>query len=162
MQNDILYFNDDYIFSYRIAGVLVRDGKILLQKPKDDDYSLIGGHVSAFEATADTLKREFKEEIGADISVGSLIGVGEIFFNWGKKPCHQISLYYKVSLCDESQIPLDGVFSGYDDFGNTRIDLDFCWVTLEEFEKAVVYPLEMKEHILSRSDGVYHFVCRDL
>ncbi len=162
MSSDILYFNDDYIFSYRIAGVLVRNGKILLQKPKNDDYALIGGHVAAFEATADTLKREFKEEIGADISVGKLIGVGEIFFNWGARPCHQISLYYKVNLSDESQIPLDGVFSGYDDYGNTRIDLDFCWVPLEEFESATVYPLEMKPHILSGSDEVLHFVSRDL
>lgn len=159
---DILYFNDDYVFSYRIAGVLIRDGKILLQKPKNDDYALIGGHVGAFEATADTLKREFKEEIGADVKVGTLIGVGEIFFNWGEKPCHQISLYYKVSLEDESQIQLDGVFSGFDDFGNTRIDLDFCWVPLEEFEAATVYPLELKPHILSRSDKVFHFVTREI
>ena len=162
MPKDILYFNDDCIFSYRIAGVLIRDGKILLQKPKDDDYALIGGHVAAFETTADTLRREFKEEIGADISVGALIGIGEIFFNRGSKPCHQISLYYKVSLDDESQIPLGGVFSGYDDFGNTRIDLDFCWVPLDEFKSATVYPLEMKPHILSGSDEVFHFVSYDL
>ena len=162
MKNDILFFNEDYTFSYRIAGVLIRDGKILLQKPKNDDYALIGGHVGAFEATADTLKREFKEEICANISVGALIGVGEIFFYWGEKPCHQISLYYRVELCDETQIPLDESFLGYDDFGNTRIDLEFCWVPLDEFKDATVYPLEMKEHILSQSNEVYHFVCRDL
>ncbi len=158
---DILYFNDDYIFSYRVGGVLIRDGKILLQKPKNDDYALIGGHVQAFETTAETLKREFKEETGADVTVGKLIAVGEIFFKW-HKPCHQISLYYEVSLDDETQIPLDDVFSGFDDFGNTRVDLDFCWVPIDELEGKTVYPVELIPHILSGSKDVFHFICRDL
>ncbi len=159
--SDILYFNEDYIFSYRVGGVLIRDGKILLQKPKNDDYAIIGGHVQTFETTAETLMREFKEETGADITVGRLLAVGEIFFNW-KKPCHQISLYYEVTLKDESQITLDGVFSGFDDFGNTRIDLDFCWIPLDELEGKTVYPVELVPHILSDSKEVLHFICRDL
>lgn len=43
---DILYKTDDYVFSYRVAGILIRQGKVLLQKPKNDDgYSIPGGHV---------------------------------------------------------------------------------------------------------------------
>lgn len=158
---DILYFNEDHIFSYRVGGVLIRDGKILLQKPKNDDYAIIGGHVHTFETTAETLVREFKEETGAYITVGRLLAVGEIFFNW-RKPCHQISLYYEVTLDDETQIPLDGVFSGYDDFGNERVDLDFCWVPLDELKDKTVYPVELIPHILSGSKDVLHFVCNDL
>ena len=40
---DILFKNDDFVFSYRIGGILIRDGKILLQRPKNDDYSIISG-----------------------------------------------------------------------------------------------------------------------
>ena len=43
---DILFKQDDFVFSYRVGGVLIRDGKILLQRPKDDDYAIIGGHVA--------------------------------------------------------------------------------------------------------------------
>ena len=55
---DILFKQDDFVFSYRVGGVLIRDGKILLQRPKGDDYSIIGGHVAAMETTEETLKRE--------------------------------------------------------------------------------------------------------
>ena len=54
---DILFKQDDFVFSYRVGGVLIRDGKILLQRPKGDDYSIIGGHVAAMETTEETLKR---------------------------------------------------------------------------------------------------------
>ena len=44
---DILFKNDDFVFSYRVGGILKHNGKILLQRPKNDDYSIIGGHVAA-------------------------------------------------------------------------------------------------------------------
>ena len=62
---DILFKQDDFVFSYRVGGVLIRDGKILLQRPKGDDYSIIGGHIAAMETTEETLKREYTEELHA-------------------------------------------------------------------------------------------------
>ena len=127
---DILFKNDDFVFSYRVGGILTHNGKILLQRPKNDDYAIIGGHVVAMETSMETLKREFEEEIHAKIEVDNLLAIGEIYFPWGKRPCHQICLYYNVHLVDDG-IPLDGVFHGYDELDNERIDLDFCWVPLE-------------------------------
>ena len=60
---DILFKNDDFVFSYRVGGILVHNSKILLQRPADDDYAIIGGHVTAMETSAETLKREFEEEL---------------------------------------------------------------------------------------------------
>ena len=51
-------------------------------------------------------------EIGADITFGALKWVVEIFFPWVNKPCQKICLYYDVAFKDETQIPLDGVFTG--------------------------------------------------
>ena len=105
---DILFQKDGFIFSYRVAGILINDGKILLQKSESDDgYAFPGGHVAFGETTAETLARELKEEIGADVEVGELKWVGENFWYWGDKPCHQICLTYLVELRDKSQIPLD-------------------------------------------------------
>ena len=157
---DILFKTDDFVFSYRIQGVLIRDGKALLQR-SGEDYALIGGHVAAFETTKETLVREFQEEIHADIQVEALIGVGEVFFPWGEKPCHQIGLYYRGRLLDEGQIPLDGVFHGYDDLDGERIDLDYCWVPLEELSHINLYPPQMVPHILSDSKEVLHFVYKE-
>ncbi len=163
MSRDILFKAEDFVFSYRVGGLLIRDGKILLQKPKDDEYAIIGGHVSSFETSAEALKREFEEELHAEIEVGDLFAVGEIFFPWGEKPCHQIAMYYKVHLLDEDAIPLGGVFHGYDELDHERIDLDFCWVPLEALKRGVkVYPLELVPHILKNESGIAHFVSREI
>ncbi|MBQ2990418.1 MAG: NUDIX domain-containing protein [Clostridia bacterium] len=160
---DILFKEEDFIFSYRVGGVLIRDGKILLQRPKGDDYAIIGGHVACMETTEETLRREFAEEIHARIEVDRLMAVGEVFFPWGKRPCHQISLYYRVHLIDETEIPLDGVFHGYDDLGGERINLDFCWVPLEELRSgAKVYPLELIPYILEEKEKTAHFISRQI
>ena len=82
MNRDILFKTDDFIFSYRVGGILIRDNKIMLQRPKNDDYAIIGGHVASLETTIDTLKREYAEEIKAKIEIDNLMAIGEIFFSW--------------------------------------------------------------------------------
>lgn len=160
---DILFKEEDFVFSYRVGGVLIREGKLLLQKPQNDEYSIIGGHVACMETTAQTLVREFEEELHAQVEVGDLLAIGEVFFPWGKRPCHQICLYYRIRLLDETAIPLDGVFHGYDDLGNERINLDFVWVPLEDIKSGLtVYPMELMEHILADNSGIVHFVSRQI
>ena len=158
VNRDILYKEQSFVFSYRVGGILIHKGKILLQKPLNQDYSIIGGHVARMETTRQTLKREFSEELHTDVEVGDLVAVGEIFFPWGSRPCHQIALYYRVHLCDPVSIPLEGSFQGYDDLDNRRIDLEFCWIPLEELCQRTVYPRELIPHILSGSKEVIHFV----
>lgn len=162
MDGDILYKEKDFVFSYRVGGILIHNGKILLQKPKNDDYSIIGGHVARMETTAETLKREFAEELHADVEVGDLMAVGEIFFPWGNRPCHQISLYYQVKLSETASIPLEGSFLGYDDLDNQRINLEFCWIPLEQLPNITVYPRELIPHILSGGTETLHFVSKQL
>lgn len=160
---DMLFKTEEFVFSYRVGGILIRDDKILLQRPKGDDYAIIGGHVSFLETTAETLTREFAEELHAKIEVGDLLAVGEIFFPWGSRPCHQISLYYRVKLVEEGDIPTKGVFHGYDELGGERIDLDYCWVPLEELRKGTkVYPVELIPHILEDRGETVHFVSKGL
>ena len=77
MNRDILFRQDGWIFSYRVAGILMHEGKILLQKPVNDDFAIPGGHVMSFETSKETLVREFREEICADVEVGDLIAVGD-------------------------------------------------------------------------------------
>ena len=159
---DILFKTDDYIFSYRVGGVLIHNDKMLLQRvPGDDGYAFIGGHVAFGETTAETLVREFKEEIRADIKVERLLMVGENFFPWGKHPCHQINLYYLVSLTDGTQIPLDGSFKAVDELGNERIDLDMCWISLKDIPNITVYPTEAKEHIINIPNEIVYFVHKE-
>lgn len=152
---DILFKTDDWIFSYRVAGICVRDGKVLLQKPVNDTaYAFPGGHVALGESNEETLIREFKEEIGVDIRVGELKWVAEIYFPWGSKPCHQICLYYMV----EGEIPEDTRFMGIEE---RNVSLEFCWVPLEELKDLEVYPVQTAELMRKFDAGVQHFVYRE-
>lgn len=159
---DILFKTDDFVFSYRVGGILIHDDQLLFQRvPGDDGYALIGGHVAFGETTAETLIREFKEELGADIQIERLIMVGENFFPWCGRPCHQINLYYLVSLTDETQLPLQGSFKATDELGHERIDLDMCWIHQKDIPNITIYPTEAKPHIINIPNEIVHFVYKE-
>jgi len=161
-QEDILFRTEENIFSYRVAGILIKDEKILLHRPMNDTgYSFPGGHVSFGETNEETLIREFREEIAADIQVGELQWVAEIFFPWGDKPCHQICLFYRISLCDETQIPLSSSFYAVDELENIKVDLRFSWIPLSEVKNIKIYPVNAKEKLINQSDRIEHFICRE-
>lgn len=161
--SDILFKTENYIFSYRVAGICIRDGKVLLQKPTNDTgFALPGGHVSFGETNEETLIREFKEEINADIKVGELKWVAEIFFPWGDKPCHQICLYYIIELSDETQIPTHGKFIGSEHLEGRNFDIEFHWIRLGDIDKLEVYPKNTNELLKHIDEGVEHFVYREM
>lgn len=158
--SDILFKTDDHIFSYRVAGICIQNGKVLLQKPTNDNgYAFPGGHVALGETNEQTLKREFKEEIGADITVGALRWVAEIFFQWGDKPCHQICLYYDVTINSEDT-PKEGDFIAHEHMEGRDFDIEFHWIPLNEVKDISVYPTNAVE-LLHKLDGVQHFVYRE-
>lgn len=159
---DLLFKADEWVFSYRVAGICVRNGKVLLQTTTGEDRSFAfpGGHVAFGETNADTLIREFKEEIGADIAVGDLKWVAEVFFPWGSKPCHQICLYYMVEI-QNPEFPVSGVFLGKEHLEGRSFDLEFHWVPIAQAKDMEVYPTNTRELLDKLNDGVQHFVYRE-
>ena len=64
---------------------------------------------------------------------------------------------------EDISITLDGVFHGYDELDNERIDLDLCWVPLEDLKKGTkVYPLELIPYILEPGKEIVHFVSKQI
>ena len=102
------------------------------------------------ETNEETLVREFREETGAEIRVGELKWVAEIFFPWGDKPCHQICLYYMVELAADSE-PIRG----------TESNLEFFWVPVSELGKIEVYPTNALELMKKLGEGVQHVVYKE-
>ena len=143
MPQDILYKTEDTVFSYRVAGILVRDGAVLLQRPSNDPgHAFPGGHVTFGETAEETLVREFREETGAEIAVGRLRWVGEIFIPVGRRRMHQICLYYDVSLKEPASIPTAGSFRGVESMEGKTFTMDFYWIPIEELDRILVYPPE--------------------
>lgn len=159
--SDILFRKDGFVFSYRVAGIAVQDGKVLLQKPTNEDfYAFPGGHAEFGETNEETLIREFREEIGADIAVGELEWVAEIFFPWGESPCHQICLYYSIGITDE-KIPKDGMFMAKEHIEGRNFDLEFHWVPVEKTAELEIYPADAKKLLSELGTGVKHFIYRE-
>lgn len=159
--SDILFKTDDYIFSYRVAGICVQDGKVLLQKPTNDNgYAFPGGHVVFGETNADTLVREFKEEIGANVTVGKLKWVAEIFFPWGDKPCQQICLYYMINI-DSNDILRDGMFYANEHIEGRAFKIEYHWVPLTKVKELLIYPTNATQLLQKLDDDVQNFVYRE-
>ena len=75
--SDILFKTDDYVFSYRVGGLLIHNGKVL------------------------------------------------------------------------------------DELGNERIELDMCWITLEDVPSKNIYPPQAKEYIVNLPDEIVYFVYKE-
>lgn len=158
---DILFKTDEWIFSYRVAGICVQNDKVLLQKPTNDNaYAFPGGHVELGETNEKTLMREFKEEIGADVRVGELKWVAEVFFPWGRKPCHQICLYYLVEILNP-EIPKDGMFMATEHIEGRNFELEYHWMPLGSVETLEVYPTNAPQLLRKLDEGVQHFVYQE-
>lgn len=156
---DWLFIDENRIHNFRSTGVLINDGKILIQRgTHDTEYALPGGHVAWGETSADTLIREYKEEMGADISVERLIWVEEVFWKWGVRDAHTLCHYHLVSINSPTQIPLNGVFKSLE---TDESRLIFQWVDVNELQHFKVYPVFIKDKITNLSDGIEHFVSRD-
>lgn len=157
---DILFKMEDGVFSYRVAGVCVQNGKVLLQKPSNDDgYTFPGGHVAFGETNTEILLREFKEEINADIKIGELKWVGEIFFPWGKQQCHQICLYYQVEI-QGNTVPIDDMFLAKEQMKGRNFTLEFHWIPIAQLKQIKIYPENAREFLCVPASRVQHFVYR--
>ncbi len=101
VKRDISYFNEDVNikFNFRVAIVVYKKNKILLQKcSKDSFYSLIGGRVQLGESSLSAIKREILEEVGVEVKDKELklINVAENFFTYNSTKYHELLYIYKL------------------------------------------------------------------
>ena len=148
---DWIFSDEKSICHFRVAGVLIENDKLLVQKEINNDvYAIPGGHVSFGETSEDTLVREFKEEAGMNVLVNRLIWVEENFWKWGKKDAHNITFYYLVSLIGTAD------FSNKPMKDNSNVFLR--WVTFDELKELTIYPPFIKDKVSNISANIEHFV----
>lgn len=84
----------------RVAGVLVRDGRVLLvkhDKPAESYWVVPGGRIEFGETLSDALRREFMEELRVNVMVGDLAFLNDAAPS--DKARHIVNVYFHVS-CD--------------------------------------------------------------
>lgn len=159
IKRDILFKTEDFIFSYRAGGIPVRDGKVLLQTVNGEFFTVVGGHVNAMEDSAAALKREFYEELNAEIEVKNMVAAAEIYLPWDTRPGHQICFYYRIDILSDGNIPSEGEFRGDDELDGQIFKLRYLWVPIENLGKtAMLYPPQLTDIIKSGTNELTHFV----
>jgi len=70
-------------FNYRVVGVDLHAGCVLIHRSETDDFwTLPGGRAELLEPAARTIEREMREELGIEARAEQLVWVVEEFFEW--------------------------------------------------------------------------------
>lgn len=121
-------------------GVIWRGDALLVFEGRDDVkdetyYRPLGGGIEVGEYAADALKREFLEELAADVTVGERLGVLENVFTWRGDPGHEIAFLFDAAFTDDSLYQRDE-YKILDDPATAR------WVPFTDFRAGgkILYP----------------------
>ncbi|WP_050614370.1 NUDIX hydrolase [Bacillus testis] len=156
--DDLMFRTETGRFLYRVAGVLIHDGRLLIMRDeKVPYYYLPGGKVRLHEGSEEAIKREIKEEIEAEVGIKRLLWVVENFFTEevNQEPYHEIGLYYLLELQDDSLLERGDEFVMTEQ-GKHR--LSFSWKQLEEIKDVCLYPTFLKERITDLPATIEHLV----
>ncbi len=138
----------------RVAAkaIIIKENKILVIENYKDQiyYTLPGGGQNHKEDLHQTLKRECIEEIGVDVKVGELEFVCEYISGRHDDSIHsanfhQMDMFFRCELfgniCVEDAAERDATQTGYK------------WLSIEELNNSVFYPMKLREHIVRSHNG---------
>jgi ADP-ribose pyrophosphatase YjhB (NUDIX family) len=101
----ITYDEGNRRFNYRVGGVAIDDGKVLLSKAEGDSFwTFPGGRAEFGEPAAQTLKREMLEELNTEVEVVRLLWMVENFFEYEGREYHELGLYFLMRFPGGSEI----------------------------------------------------------
>lgn len=142
---------NEYCFGVRVSALMVEDDKIYLAKSPNDEYYLLGGAIFVNELTKDAIRREIKEEVGADSEVGSLAFIVENQFYLEDTNYHQIEFHYLVNLLSE---PNEKMIEG----GQTH---QCEWVSIDNLDQINLNPAFLKTALKNWDGQIKHVVNKD-
>ncbi len=151
-----VFATDSTQLNYRVAGVCVHEGHVLLHREEQDDFWVLpGARPLLFEASPDTLVREMEEEIAARVEVLRLLWIVENFFDIRGVRFHEISLYYLMSLPEDS--PYRDVRK---DFAGKEgaITLLFHWFPIERIDAVRLRPTFLRTALKAIPDSPVHVI----
>ena len=148
-------------FNLRTAGIAIDDNYVLLHTAeKDDFWSFPGGRIELGETSSDTLVREIKEELNAEVKIVRLLWFVENFFVYDRENYHEICFYYLMQFKQRSPyLNKKRSFQGVED----DADLEFKWFPIdsEALGKLPLYPSFLQQSLTNLPTSVEHLVWRE-
>ena len=103
-----------------VKGIVCKNKKVFMLKDQKGNWELPGGRIKFGESAEDTLKREFKEELGIkNIIIGKLVHVWDFTSNSKGNNNHFIVIVYKCKA-DLNKVDI------------SREHLEYQWVDIKE------------------------------
>ena len=141
---DITYIKNNYSFQCRVSACIFNKEMtklLVFQAHGKNVHLLVGGKMHEKEKSFDALKREFKEEINADIIVKDFLGISENIFTYQGKKAHELILFYSIEIPDNDYMEEYHI-----------ADEDGCiakWINIDEFKNRnkIIYPEEIYKYI---------------
>jgi ADP-ribose pyrophosphatase YjhB (NUDIX family) len=142
------------VFNFRVAGVMIENGHVLLHKQVNEDHwALPGGRVKVLEESASGIKRELMEELGVAVEIENLLWVTENFFTYHDANFHEIGFYYRVS--SEKMMNHNEAFYGLEGKG-----LLYQWVPINKLEEITLYPEFLKTSLKDLPPCTQHIIIK--
>lgn len=130
-----------------VLGLAIKDNKLLVSEGYDKAknqtfYRCLGGGIEFLETSTEALKREFLEEINANISVNNFLGFSENIFTYQGKNAHELVFYYDITI-PENQYKENYIIN--DDHGQSKA----MWIDINEFKNKnkILYPEEVFKYL---------------
>lgn len=142
---DIRLMIGDVKFSARAVAIIKKNGKILFQKRKTDEYwALPGGAITTLERGKDVVIREICEETGEKKSkVIRPIWFSEYFFRFDGKKQHQYIFGYLVDIPDDSKLLKMEKFDGIEKEKN----IVYKWFDVKDLKNSPIKPNFLKNKL---------------
>ncbi len=151
-------------FNYRVVGVAIDKGRVLLQTAEGEGlWALPGGRGELMEPARETLKREMQEELNTDVQVGRLIWVVENFFTGNdfltgdEMSCHELGFYFLMELPESSPLRDLTEFA--------RIENEYTllcrWHRLDDLIKVPLVPTFLRTALKTITENTEHIVHTD-
>jgi ADP-ribose pyrophosphatase YjhB (NUDIX family) len=154
----ISYEREGKRFKYRVAGLCIHEGHVLLTKAELDDYWILpGGRVELLEDTRTTLHRELIEEIGQKMEVKDLLWILENFFHRDETNYHELSFIYTVSPTNSTILKNSWTHRTRD--GEVEIELQ--WFDLNHLEHTNFQPQILKPLLTTLPQTPNHIIVRE-
>jgi len=133
----------------KAMAVFRRGDKILVNEVHEPDGTLIGfripgGHVEYGEKSEDTIVREMREELGADIVGLRPMATIENIFVYGGQPGHEVIVVYAADFADASLYDKD-VIEGREDDGWA---FNLVWHDPDDLPEGLpLYPSGLRDYL---------------
>lgn len=143
-------------FTYRASGVVLHEGDVLLNRnASDEHYVLPGGRCEMMENSRQTLQREFREELGVEVSVGRLLWVVEYFFRIGEVEYHRLEFFYEVQLPESHPLFIkERVHQGIE----KSVSILFEWHPVDLLAETPLYPTFLRQGLQSLPESTEHLL----